>query len=224
MRISAVIRYPLATALSGAAILSVARGVADEKTSALPSPVLAGHMSLEEALARRRSIRQFTDEPLSLKEIAQLCWAGQGITDETLGFRASPSAGALYPIELYVVTTRDVAHYRPKDHTLQDHADGDHRQALQKAALDQAVIGRAPACFVITAVIERTARKYGQRARRYCLLEAGHVAQNILLQATVMDLGGTPVGAFNDDQVNAALKLPKNHRVLYLLPIGHPPG
>ena len=96
------------------------------------------------------------------------------------------------------------------------------RKALQVAGLDQESIGKAPACFVITAVAERTARKYGQRAKRYCFIEAGHVAQNIMLQATALKLAGVTIGAFEDQSVAATLKLPKNHSVLYVLPIGYP--
>ncbi len=95
---------------------------------------------------------------------------------------------------------------------------------MQRAGLDQEAIGDAAACVVIAAVVERTARKYGGRAERYCFIEAGHVAQNILLQATALHLAGVPVGAFEDDKIAAVLKLPKNHRVLYLVPLGHPRG
>ena len=196
---------------------------ADEDTSKpLPPPVKAGRLSLEEAIAGRRSVRAFIDEPLSLEQISQLCWAGQGITDAGRRFRASPSAGALFPIELYVVTAEGVDHYLPRDHRLTRHLTGDRRGALREAALHQQAVGRAPACFVITAVVERTARKYGRRAERYCFIEAGHVAQNILLQATSLTLGGVPVGAFQDKEVARALELPESHRVLYLLPIGRP--
>ena len=96
------------------------------------------------------------------------------------------------------------------------------RQALGKAAHHQEAVSRAPVCFAVTAVVERTAGKYGQRAERYCFIEAGHVAQNILLQATSLALGGVPVGAFQDKDVARVLELPEGHRVLYLLPIGHP--
>lgn len=188
----------------------------------LPEPRLAGPISVEEAVAERRSVRSFADEPLTRQEISQLCWAGQGITDAKRGLRASPSAGALYPIELYVLTAEEVAHYVPKGHRLELHQPGDLRPALRWAALDQEAITDAPACVVITAVVERTARKYGERAERYCFMEAGHVAQNVFLQAAALGLAGVPIGAFEDDRVAAMLKLPKDHRPLYLLPLGHP--
>jgi SagB-type dehydrogenase family enzyme len=193
-----------------------------ELVRSLPSPSLKGPMSLEETLAARRSVRQFSDRPLTLEQIARLCWAGQGITEPKRGLRTAPSAGALYPIELYLVTREGVDHYLPTGHKLERHADGDLRMALRGAANDQESISQAAACVVITGVIERTTRKYGERAGRFCYVEAGHVGQNILLQATSLDLAGVPIGAFDDDKVSAALKLPKDRRVLYMLAIGHP--
>lgn len=189
---------------------------------ALPPPVVPGQMSLEQAITERRSVRAFLDQPLTIEDIAQLCWAGQGITDSQRGFRASPSAGALFPIELYVVTADGVDHYLPRGHRLERHLAQNVRGALQEAALGQDSVGQAPACMVITAVVERTARKYGRRAQRYCFIEAGHVAQNILLQATALQLAGVPVGAFEDQKIASVLKLPQTHQVLYLLPVGHP--
>ncbi|MBI4580750.1 MAG: SagB/ThcOx family dehydrogenase [Planctomycetes bacterium] len=188
----------------------------------LPAPALTGPVSLEEAIRRRRTAREFAEAPLAIEQVGQLCWAGQGITDRQGALRAAPSAGALYPIELYVVTAEGVSRYRPTDHSLEHHLAGDHRRPLQRAALGQEAIGHAPICIIIAAVVERTARKYHDRAERYCFMEAGHVAQNVLLQATALRLAGVPIGAFEDEQVAEALKLPKGHRVLYLLPLGHP--
>jgi SagB-type dehydrogenase family enzyme len=188
----------------------------------LPPAPATGTMPLEQAIAKRRSVRRFTPEPLTLQQIGQLCWAAQGITDSARGFRAAPSAGALYPIELYVLSADGVDHYRPKDHSLERIITGDQRKALQRAGLKQESIGSAPVCFVVTAAVERTARKYGDRAERYCLLEAGHVAQNILLQATALDLAGVPIGASDDHKIAALLRLPDTRVVAYLIPIGHP--
>ncbi len=187
----------------------------------LPPPVLTGSMAVEEAIARRRSVREFASTPLTLAQISQLCWAGQGITDRPRGYRAVPSAGALFPVELYIVTADGVDLYHPAGHKLERHLAGDVRPALQRAALDQEAVGHAPTCLVITAVPERSARKYGGRAERYCFIEAGHVAQNVLLQATALGLAGVPLGAFQDDEVAQVLSLPGNHRVLYLVPIGY---
>lgn len=201
---------------------SMAGNRGERESTALPSPEIDGQMSLEKAVAQRRSVRGFTDTPPTIEQIGQLCWAGQGITDEDTGYRAAPSAGALYPIELYVVTGDGVHHYQPDGHTLERHLAGDVREDLEKASLGQDAITDAPTCIVVAAVVERTARKYGRRAERYCFMEAGHVAQNILLQATALGLAGVPIGAFDDDQAAAILKLPNRHRVLYVLPIGHP--
>lgn len=216
MRVSTHGVYCVAAAMAGIGGGAGGAGVG----TGLPAPVLTGAMSLEEAIAARRSVREFENTPLTPKQVSQLCWAGQGITEPGRGYRASPSAGALFPIELYVVTADGVDHYEPRGHRLERHASGDLRQSLQGASLHQDAVGQAPACMVITAVVKRTAQKYGDRAERYCFMEAGHVAQNILLQATALQLGGVPIGAFEDKEVATVLKLPKDHRVLYLLPVG----
>jgi len=199
-----------------------ATGPTSTPSGALPPPDTVGGMSLTDALMRRRSVRQFTDVPLERTQLGQLCWAAQGLTDPARGRRTAPSAGVLYPLELYVVTPAGVEHYLPSRHALVPHLSGDVRAALRDAALHQEPLGHASACFVIAAVVERSAVKYGARAERYCFLEAGHVAQNILLQATALDLGALPIGAFDDDRVAAVLKLPPGQRVLYLIPVGHP--
>lgn len=188
----------------------------------LPSPAPTGPLSLEEALARRRSVREFDTIPLTMAELGQLLWAAQGITDER-GFRTAPSAGALYPLEVYAVTADGIFHYEPPGHRLAQVSAGDARQALQKAALDQKAVGQAPALFVIAAVYGRTARKYGaERSPRYVHLEAGHAAQNLLLEAAALGLGAVPIGAFDDKEVQQALGLPADHEPLYLIPTGHP--
>jgi len=188
----------------------------------LPAPQTAGGMSLTEALVRRQSERNFLRKPLDREQIGQLCWAAQGLTDLARGRRTAPSAGALYPLELYVVSAKGVEQYLPAQHALRQHVSGDLRRAVSQAALSQEAIAEAPVCFVIAAVVSRSAGKYGERAERYCFLEAGHVAQNILLQATALGLGGVPVGAFEDERVAAVLKLPAGQRVLYLVPVGWP--
>ncbi len=198
------------------------RSMGEPVIFALPPAVLKGSMSLEETIARRRSVRRFADAPLSAEQIGRLCWAGQGITDTQRGLRASPSAGATYPLDLYVVTATGVDHYQPEQHALRRHLTGDLRSAIRGTALNQAVVGEAPICLVIAATPERAARRYGQRAMRYCLLEAGHVAQNVLLQATTLGLAGVPVGAFEEAKTAEVLKLPPGTEVLYLLPIGRP--
>jgi SagB-type dehydrogenase family enzyme len=188
---------------------------------ALPKPRLQGELSLEETLARRRSVRSFTEEELTLDEISQLLWAAQGMT-AAWGGRTAPSAGALYPLEVYVATANGLYHYVPQGHKVIIESQDDLRPKLWEAGLKQDAIRDAAAVFVITAVYERTAKKYGGRAERYVKLEAGHACQNILLQAVALDLGAVPIGAFYDDQVQAALSLPPDHEPLYLIPVGHP--
>jgi SagB-type dehydrogenase family enzyme len=187
----------------------------------LPAPRQTGETSLEEAIASRRSVREFTDEPLAWQDISQLLWAAQGITDPR-GLRAAPSAGALYPLELYVVLKDGAYHYLPERHTVQLLAESDLRGDLWDAGLRQDALRQAPAIFVIAAVYQRTEAKYGERAERYVELEAGHAAQNLLLQAVALELGAVSIGAFYDDLVKAALSLPGDCQPLYLIPVGHP--
>ncbi|HEX6230791.1 MAG TPA: SagB/ThcOx family dehydrogenase [Actinomycetota bacterium] len=189
----------------------------------LPAPRLGGEVSLEEALAARRSVRGFTDEPLALEDLSQLLWAAQGLT-ASWGGRTAPSAGALYPLELYLVARDGVSHYLPDGHRLEVLAEDDRRAALARAALGQEAVADAAAVVVIAGVYERTAQKYGDRAVRYVHMEAGHAAQNVLLQAVALGLGAVPIGAFEDRAVREALGLPTDHEPLYLIPVGHPPG
>ena len=188
----------------------------------LPEPVLDGTKALEEVLALRRSVREFSPETLTQPELGQLLWSAQGITDGR-GYRTAPSAGALYPLELYLATSEGVFRYDPIGHELETLDCEDARQELFQAALQQEPVRGAPAIFVITAVYERTAAKYGEeRAPRYAHLEAGHAAQNLLLQAAALDLGAVPIGAFRDQDVQSALGLSMDHQPLYLITVGHP--
>jgi SagB-type dehydrogenase family enzyme len=195
---------------------------ATSPSGALPPPRLKGSQSLEEVLAARRSVRRFQPTPLTAEQIGQLCWAAQGISDRASGRRTCPSAGALYPLELYVATSEGVRHYVPASHALEDRLRGDVRTALAEAAWRQPSVAQAPAVFVLTAVVSRTERKYGQRATRYVDMEAGHAGQNLLLQAVALGLGAVPVGAFEDAKVAELLKLPTDQTPLYLIPVGQP--
>ncbi|MHC4340605.1 MAG: SagB/ThcOx family dehydrogenase [Planctomycetota bacterium] len=188
----------------------------------LPEPRAKGPLSLEEALARRRSVRAFDKTPLTRTEIGQLMWAAQGMTGSR-GERTAPSAGALYPLELYAITADGFFHYQPRGHRLERLRDDDLREKAYETALRQSAIRRAPAVIVVTAVYERTAKKYGEkRSPRYVHMEAGHAAQNILLQAVALGLGAVPIGAFHDDPLRESLGLPADHRPLYLIPVGRP--
>jgi SagB-type dehydrogenase family enzyme len=188
----------------------------------LPPPEQKGAMSLEEALARRRSVREFRPEALSERELSQLLWAAQGTTHAE-GLRTSPSAGALYPLELYVVSAGGFYRYEPRPHQLMRISGRDLRAAMRRTALDQEAITEAPAVFVIAAVYERMSCKYGAaRTPRYVHMEVGHAAQNLLLEAVALGLGGVMVGTFEDDALRKALELPVDHAPLYLIPVGHP--
>jgi SagB-type dehydrogenase family enzyme len=186
----------------------------------LPAPLLHGGMSIEETLAKRESTRNFSSQPLTPSEISQVLWAAQGIT-RNWGGRATPSAGALYPLELYLVLREGLFHYAPRNHQLIRISDHNLINDLASAALGQECIRGSPAIVVITAVYERIERKYGRRGERYVKIEAGHTAQSIHLQAVSLGLGSVPVGAFKDDQVQKVLNLPANHEPLYLIPLGH---
>jgi SagB-type dehydrogenase family enzyme len=188
----------------------------------LPQANLTGGASLVESIAGCRSIREFTPKPLSIEQIGQLLWAAQGITENHEGLRSAPSAGALYPLKVYVVVPEGIYYYTPMHHELKRIMKGDKRPELQNAALGQEAVDSAPAVFVFTAVYERTAVKYGDRATRYVDIEIGHACQNLLLQATALALAGVPVGAFNDARIADVLKLAKNEIPLYLVPIGYP--
>ncbi len=193
-----------------------------EEEIALPEPVTESNFSLEEALEQRRSIRDFSEIDLELDKISQLLWAGQGITQEISGYRASPSAGALYPLDLFLIKEDGAYHYRPAGHRLEKLTRDDLRKKLSEYCLDQSFVSEAPVSIIITAVYERTTARYGERGIRYVHMEAGHSCQNILLQAAALGLGAVPVGAFYDDSIKKLLDLPSCYMVLYVIPVGYP--
>jgi len=200
-----------------------AAALTEQQRVELPALVESSALSVEEAIAARRSVRQFVDRPLPDAVISRLLWSAQGVTETTRRFRAAPSAGATYPLELYLVDHRGVFRYLPEDHELEQVASGDRRAGLSRAALGQQMIREAPISLVITAVPERTATRYGRmRAERYVHMEAGHAAQNIHLQAVALELGSVPVGAFRDQQVQSVLGIRDNHEPLYIIPVGRP--
>jgi SagB-type dehydrogenase family enzyme len=194
-------------------------------TIKLPDPVLKGSISVEEAISKRRSVREYKDEPLRLEELGQLLWAAQGITSPK-GFRAAPSAGATYPLEIYVsVKERGVIglpagiyHYDPFDHSLTLIKEGDHSLEIYRASLNQEWVKEAPICIIIAADFSRTTSRYGARGERYVYMEAGHVGQNIYLQATALDLGTVAVGAFYDDQLRSIIGC--EEAPIYIFPVG----
>ena len=191
----------------------------------LPEPRYDSDISIEQSLLRRRSIRSYKVESLTLQELSQLLWAAQGVTDPK-GFRTAPSAGALYPLELYVVAgdvqdlSPGVYRYDPDEHELLRTMEGDKRLELAEAAVWQDFVGEGAIVIVFTAVYERTTGKYGDRGIRYVHMEAGHAAQNLCLQATTMNLGVVTVGAFYDEEVVELLNLPQYEQPLYIIPVG----
>ena len=197
------------------------------KTIHLSEPRHDSGVALEAVLRQRRSIREFSDTALTLGELSQLVWAAQGITHGD-GFRTAPSAGALYPLEVYVVAGRvqdlacGVYKYRPREHQLTRIKEEDLRPALATAALEQSCVNDGAALLVFCAVPERTTRKYGQRGIRYVDMEAGHAAQNVFLQATALGIGAVVVGAFDDAQVQQIMGTAEGEHALYMMPVGRP--
>ena len=186
----------------------------------LPAPRTTGGIPLDQALAARRSVRDFASTPLTWSEIGQLLWAAQGITHDE-GKRTAPSAGATYPLELYVATADGLFRYRPNEHTVTRVTARDVRRDIQRAAGGQDALD-APAVFAFAAVPARTAGRYGDRAMRYVQIEIGHAAQNLLLEAVALGLGAVPMGAFSDADLHRVLGLPTDRVALYLVPVGHP--
>jgi SagB-type dehydrogenase family enzyme len=196
----------------------------------LPSPSQKGGMSLAEAITKRRSIRDFTPQPISQSQLSQILWAAQGITDKAWRCRTVPSAGATYPLEIFVACGGNgiegindgIYRYNIDSHSLTRHHKGDVRLELARAALDQEFIYEAPVNIIICAVYERTLRRYGTRGERYVHMEVGHAGQNIYLQATALGLGTVAIGAFHDEQVREVLRLDKQYKPLYIMPVGKP--
>lgn len=200
----------------------------DTQRTTLPDPHGYRGLSLEEAIEARRSIRDYSNEALSLEELSRLLHAAQGITAPRRGFRAAPSAGALYPIETYVVAHDVISlepglyHYAVLHHELERIRSGHLRRAITIAGIGQEMLGQAQVCFVLSAIFQRLRWKYRERAYRYALLEAGHIGQNLYLAATSMGLGACVVGAFLDDELNELLGLDgQEEAALYMISVGH---
>ncbi|MBU0533554.1 MAG: SagB/ThcOx family dehydrogenase [Candidatus Omnitrophica bacterium] len=195
----------------------------EEKVIYLPQPADRSKISLEEAITKRRSKRDFSNKELSIKEISQLLWAAQGITGKSgdSRLRAVPSAGALYPLEIYLLSKYGFFHYVPNGHTLEILGSKDLRTKLAFSSLGQTSVEHAAVDIVICGVSTRITDKYGGRGITYMYIEAGHVAQNIQLQAVVLGLGSVSIGAFNDEEVDKILALPEGCQSLYIVPVGY---
>lgn len=193
------------------------------KTVKLPAPVLKGKMSLEEAIAARRSVRLFDEKhKIDLAGISQLAWSAMGVTHTVRdrNLRAAPSGGATYPIDIFIVTADGVYSYKPDKHEMVQVIDKDIRADLKKAALGQGFIETAPVSIVWCAVFERITQRYGERGIMYAHMEVGHSAENVHLQAVTMGLASVPVGAFDPEEVAKVLELPKDCIPLYIVPVG----
>ena len=204
----------------------------------LPPPQLKGKVSLEETILRRRSVRRYRRDPLNLSQLSQILWSAQGITG-TREFRAAPSAGASYPLEIFVFVGKQgvidsetkqapeelqagIYHYEADSHSLSLHKPADLRPDLARATLDQEFIIDAPVDIVICALYHRTSYRYGRRGERYVHIEVGHVGENIHLQAVALGLATVEVGAFHDEEVRKVLGVEEQIKPLYIMPVGKP--
>ncbi len=196
----------------------------------LPNPKFRG-ISIEEALRKRRSIREYSKKSLTLSEMSQLLWAAQGITGKIYGtfLRTAPSAGALYPFEIYIFVNNvddlknGIYHFSLREHSIVLIKEGDFRDKLLRASLEQEMVRDAAAVFVLSAIFDRTRSKYGERGYRYVYMEAGHISQNIYLQATSLGLGTVVVGAFADDKINELIGIDgRKEAVIAIQPVGRP--
>lgn len=198
------------------------------ETVQLPPPDYKGRMSLEEAIYKRQSIRSYSSKPISLNQLSQLLWATGGVTADgiTGPTYAYPSAGGIYPLEIYVVVGTvngikpGIYRYNSPSHSLELKIQGDKRNLLSRACYYQKMMINAPITIILTARISATTSRYGQRGYQYIFLDAGHCAENICLQATALGLGTVPVGAFSESAVNKLLKLSKEYTTVYILPVG----
>ncbi|MDZ7766377.1 MAG: SagB/ThcOx family dehydrogenase [Melioribacteraceae bacterium] len=196
------------------------------ETIQLPDPNISGSVSVENAISKRRSVRNFQNKSLTLQQISQLLWSAQGITSRD-GLRAAPSAGALYPLEIYVVAGNvenldpGVYRYIPKQNQLIKTSEGDKRSELVSAASNQEWIADAPVLFVFSVIYERTTGKYGQRGIRYVHMDTGFAGENLFLQAVALNLSSVVVGAFRDEQVKRVLLLDENENPMIIMPVGY---
>lgn len=194
----------------------------------LPKPKIESDISIEEALFKRRSVRDFLNQELSIMKISQLLWSAYGITDEERGYKTAPSAGAIFPLEIYLVINKEndylnqgVYKYNNKNNQLWQISDKSIKKELTELSLGQESVRQAPIVLVIAGDYQKTINKYNDRAYRYVHMEAGHVAQNVYLQTVSLNLGAVVIGAFHDRSVNDLLGLSKNLTTLYLMPIGY---
>ncbi|MFA6548565.1 MAG: SagB/ThcOx family dehydrogenase [Candidatus Margulisiibacteriota bacterium] len=202
-------------------VIAIGGSVLSARIINLPPPKTQGNISIEQSIAQRRSEREFDEREISLEQLSQILWAAQGITDNSFGFRAAPSAGALYPLTFYVTKKDGVFRYVPDGHKLVELSNTDVRPQLLRASLGQNYIREAPVDIIIAANFAITQAKFGQRAFRYVCMEVGHAAENIHLQAVALGLVSIPVGSFWDDVIRSDLSIPDTQDPLYIIPVGY---
>ncbi len=193
-----------------------------QKIIQLTKPYLTGTVSFEEALAERRSVRLFAGKPLDSEQIGQLAWAGQGITEPRRGLRTAPSAGETYPIDLYFATPEGLFVYRPAEHSMEQTSGQDIRGRLAVAASMQESVATAGCDIIVAGSVRKLTSQFRTKARTYMLLEAGHIAQNIQLQAVCLDLGSVTIGGFNTKEVGRICRLPRGTEAIYIICVGYP--
>ena len=193
------------------------------KEMILPLAKTTSQMSLEEAIQKRKSVRKYSPKELTLEQVAQILWSAYGANPRKNNFvaRNVPSAGGVFPMTVYLLDKNGVYRYQPLNHSLALVKEGDKRKELAEAALGQGYIRQAPVNLVITSDVAKCAQRYGDRAQRYTDIEAGHIGQNVALEAVSLGLGTVMVGAFNDEAVKEVLALPDNESPLYIIPVGY---
>lgn len=199
------------------------------ETIPLPSPAFSGNTSVEEAIFKRRSVREYSIESLTLEEVSQLLWAAQGVTEDVRGFRSIPSAGALYPLEIFLSVRRvsglrpGIYYYHIAEHALSLHVESDISKPLASAALDQDWVRDAAVNIIVCAIYERTTQRYGDFGYKYVHMEAGHLGENVHLEAVSLALGTVMVGAFYEEPVKNLLEVTEDVIPLYIIPVGKVP-
>ncbi len=223
----AALSIPAAVLAGGPGAMTGETGDGDAMASAadtirLPAVPAKGGVSIEEAIWLRRSVRGFSEESPPADAVSRLLWAAQGITDAKNGLRSAPSAGATYPLEIFLATLEYVARYVPEKHCLVVTMRADARNAIAAAALDQSWFAKAPLVFVFAAVVKRTADRYDERANLYVPIEVGCASENLMLEAAALGLGSVAVGAFSEKEVRKTLDLPKGWDPYLIVPVGFP--
>lgn len=210
------------SAVVGGGSMSESHSSGKKDTISLPEVPSTGTVSVEEAIWRRRSIRQYAPEVPTSDAVSRLLWAAQGVTEPVFGLRSAPSAGATYPLEVFLATSGYLARYEPVKHCLVITMRKDIRKELSGAALSQKCIAQAPLVFIFAADVSRTAARYGDRAERYVHIEVGCASENLMLEAAALGLGSVAVGAYHDDKVSKVLELPEDWEPYLIVPVGVP--